>query len=249
MKNREEFMMSIRYLSILFLSLTLSLAGCGSSSSPGIVASQDAGGTEQVTEDSLATDEDSDADSAQNDSSEGTLTDSINTLSLPSLTETDCVWDEKGKLISETTHDSDGNPALNARGFYQAEYAYDQYGNIVKEEYYNTKKKLVNTVYGYARAEYTFYTDSNNKSHILTEDRYTADGARADLPGSYSYRRDVWDGDQILSSSFFGADGKLTRPTGGYAQILYDVKDKGKTFTVTKKYLDTDGSPLTGRNI
>ena len=40
--------------------------------------------------------------------------------------------------------------------------------------------------------------------------------------------------------------GALTRPTGGYARILYDVENTDSAYTVTKRYLDEDGTPLTG---
>ena len=38
-------------------------------------------------------------------------------LSIPAFTETDCVWDENGHLISETARGLNGGPALNSRGF------------------------------------------------------------------------------------------------------------------------------------
>ena len=43
-------------------------------------------------------------------------------LSIPTFTESDCVWDEAGNLISETVRDLSGAPAMNRRGFYRAEY-------------------------------------------------------------------------------------------------------------------------------
>ena len=109
-------------------------------------------------------------------------------------------------------------------------------------------KKPVDTVDGYAKAVYTYYTDHNGDSYVLTEDRYNQYGERADLEGSYSYRRDTWEDGQIISSKYFDADGNLTQPTGGYAQILYDYEPDrlAGTVTVTKRYLDADGNPLIG---
>ena len=53
----------------------------------------------------------------------------VEALSFPDITETNCVWDRDGNLIRETTKDLDGKPALNARGFYRAEYTWDGSGN------------------------------------------------------------------------------------------------------------------------
>ena len=167
-------------------------------------------------------------------------------LTLPALTETDCVWDEKGNLVSETAHDLNGQPALNTRGFYRAEYTWDDRGNQLTAAYYGLNGEPVTADRGYARMERTWFRDSSGTSHLLTEDRYAPDGSRAEIPGSYSYRRDVWEGDQILSSKYYNAAGELTRPTGGYAQILYDITEKDNTVTVVKRYCDVDGSLLRG---
>ena len=160
------------------------------------------------------------------------------TLSLPVFTETDCEWDAEGNLIRETARTLDGRPALNNRGFYRAEYAWDAHSNLISEAYFGLDGEPVDTDAGYARAEYTYFRDRSGKSHLLTEDRYAADGGRADIPGSYSYRRDTWEGQQILSTEYFDAEGKLTRPTGGYAQILYDIAQEAGMVTVTKRYRD-----------
>ena len=42
---------------------------------------------------------------------------------------------KNGNIIKETSHDLNGKPALNARGFYQAEYSWDEYGNMLTEAY------------------------------------------------------------------------------------------------------------------
>ena len=73
-------------------------------------------------------------------------------ISFPELTQTDCVWDGNGCLVSETAHDLDGNPALNSRGFYRAEYTWDEHGNKLSETYFGLNGELVvNTDIGYAR--------------------------------------------------------------------------------------------------
>ena len=41
-------------------------------------------------------------------------------LSFPAITETECSWDGDGNLAKETTHDMNGNPAMNSRGFCSA---------------------------------------------------------------------------------------------------------------------------------
>ena len=170
-----------------------------------------------------------------------------NALGIPTLTQTECTWDENGQVTEEISRDLNGKPAMNARGFYRAKYSYDSRGNLVSEEYFDTSGNAVATVDGYARAEYTYRTDGNGNSYVLTEDRYAADGSRADIPGSYSYRRDVWDGDQIVSSSFYNAQEELTRPGGGYARITYDTaRGKSNTLRITKTYYDADGSLLIG---
>ena len=55
------------------------------------------------------------------------------TLPFPVLTETDCEWDGNGNLVRETAHTPDGAPALNSRGFYQAEYTWDEHSNLLTE--------------------------------------------------------------------------------------------------------------------
>ena len=110
-------------------------------------------------------------------------------LSFPNVTETDCVWDDQSNLVSETSHDPDGNPALNNRGFYRAEYRWDDHNNLLSEAYYGLNGEPVTIDKGYSSAEYTYWIDRNEISHILTEDRYAPDGTRADIPGQYSYRR------------------------------------------------------------
>ena len=176
---------------------------------------------------------------------------SVNTasdLQLPELTETFCEWDQAGNVIRETACDLEGNPAMNARGFHRAEYTRNEYGDILTEEYYGLNGEPVDTIdTGYARAEYTYFTDSQERTCIMTEDRYAADGSRADIPDGYSYRRDTWENGNLRATEYYDAEGNLTRPTGGYAQILYEIEDeKDSAFSVTKRYLDEDGSPLIG---
>ena len=170
----------------------------------------------------------------------------VTLLSMPNFTETDCEWDEKGNLIRETAHTVDGQPALNSRGFYQAEYTWDEHDNLIAEAYYDLDGALVTMDAGYAAAEYVYDVDGQGNSRLLEEHRFMPDGSRASIPGSYSYRVDTWEGDQIVSSEFFDADGKLTRPIGGFAQILYQVERAGDQYTVTKRYLSDDGSALNG---
>ena len=162
-------------------------------------------------------------------------------LSIPVFTETDCEWDEGGKLIRETVHDLTGAPALNRNGYCRAEYTWDGNGKLLTEAYFGLNNELVDADGGYAKAVYTY---ENGK--LVAEDRYAADGSRANIANGYSYRRDTWEGDQLLSTSYYDAEGSLTRPSGGYAQIVYDVKNEAETKTITKRYLDKDGSALLG---
>ena len=171
----------------------------------------------------------------------------LSALALPVFTETACEWDEAGNLISETATDLSGAPALNDRGFHRAEYTWDGDNNLLSEAYFGLNGEPVVIDQGYARAEYTWGQNSRGESHILTEDRYAADGSRAQIPGSYSFRVDQWERDQILSSAWYDASGSLTRPTGGYARILYDVSADDAVTTVTKTYEDAAGNLLPGK--
>ena len=83
------------------------------------------------------------------------------TLSFPEVTETECVWDESGKLISETVHDPDGAPAVNSRGYHRAAYTWDDHFNLLSESYYGLDGQPVNIDKGYARAVFTYYIDQN----------------------------------------------------------------------------------------
>ena len=88
-------------------------------------------------------------------------------LLLPTITETDCEWNERGNLIRETTHDENGKPALNARGFQTTEYTWDERGNLLTEAFYGLKGELVDTDRCYARSETTWYTDEKGSDHVL----------------------------------------------------------------------------------
>ncbi|MBQ4226999.1 MAG: hypothetical protein II697_02240, partial [Clostridia bacterium] len=176
----------------------------------------------------------------------GALAQQDDALALPTFTQAALEWDNDGNLIGETVHDLEGQPALNARGYYRAQYEWDDRGNLLKEAYFGLNDEAVDIDAGYAWAEYLYYTDPTGAMHIACEDRYASDGSRAKMPGSYSYRRDTWDGVQILSTEYFDADGDLVRPTGGFAQVLYEAKLDKATYTVTKRYLDSDGMPLAG---
>ena len=133
-------------------------------------------------------------------------------IPLPVMTETDCEWDEAGNLVRETAHTLDGQPALNSRGFYRAEYMWDVHSNLLSEVYYGLDGNFIDTDTGYAWARYTYYKDRSGRYQVLTEDRYAADGSRASIPGSYSYRRDTWQGQELLATEYFDASGRLTRP-------------------------------------
>ena len=135
------------------------------------------------------------------------------------------IRDSSGNIISEITREQDGSPVLNDRGFYKGLYTYDNNGNLLTEAYYDTDEKLVNTSDGYARAVYAYHRDGSGQYHIVKEDRFAADGSRADIPGDFSYRRDEWDGNRILSTSFYGANDQLTCPKGGFAQLLYEYQN------------------------
>ena len=102
----------------------------------------------------------------------------IRALDLPVFTETDCVWDDAGNLISETAHDQSGAPALNSRGFYRAEYTYDKENNLLTEAYFGLEDEPVNADGGYAKAEFAYEKDPKGKTHLVSEDRYAADGSR-----------------------------------------------------------------------
>ena len=182
-------------------------------------------------------------------------------LHLPTMTETDCEWDEAGNLISETSHTADGQPALNAKGYYRAEYTWDEKNNPLTAAYFGLGGEPVAADTGYARVEYTWAEDSNGQSLLLSEQRYAPDGSTADIPGSYSVLRNTYgpatyvgsadnnivDGSWVLlATEYFAADGSLTRPTGGYAQIINDVVEDDTTRTVVTRYLDADGSALIG---
>ena len=95
-------------------------------------------------------------------------------LSFPTITETDCEWDENGNLIRETAHDLNGTPAMNSRGFYRAVYNWDGNNNLLTEAYFDTEGNPAVIDRGYARAKYTYYKTRNKTYTILTEDRYDA---------------------------------------------------------------------------
>lgn len=167
-------------------------------------------------------------------------------LELPEITETVCEWDANGNLVRETAYDLKGAPAVNTRGFAVAKYTWDEQGNKLVEAYYGLNGQPVDTAFGYASAAYTYMIGHDNVAHVLTEDRYAADGSRADVPGSYSYRIDRWDGETILSSEYFDAQGAYVRPAGGYARTIYSYDRSNDCVTVTKRYYDADGTLLNG---
>ena len=167
-------------------------------------------------------------------------------LRMPAYSLTDCEWNENGQLISETAHDADGNPAVNSRGFHKAEYTWDAKGNPLTESYTGMNGEPVVADSGYAKAVFTYENNSKGVPHIVAEDRYDADGNRASIPGNYSYRRDIWDGDQIFSTSYYDAAGNLTQPTGGYARILYSLEEDENAVVITKWYEDANGNALLG---
>lgn len=167
-------------------------------------------------------------------------------LTFPELTETICEWDGEGNLIAETVKDLSGRPALNSKGYASARYTWDEQGNKLTEAYFDLNGNPADTVFGYARAEFTYFVDHREVSHVLTEDRYAADGSRADIPGSYSYRVDTWQGETILASEYFDASGNYTRPAGGYARVIYDHEYDGNYEIVTKRCYDVAGNILPG---
>ena len=103
-------------------------------------------------------------------------------LSFPDVTQTDCAWDN-GNLISETVHDLNGLPAVNSRGFYRAEYSWDERGNLLSEVYYGLNGEKAVADQGYAYAVYTYFTDRNENSHILTVVASPSSVRIAHLPG------------------------------------------------------------------
>ena len=167
-------------------------------------------------------------------------------LRMPKYTQTDCVWDGNGNIISETAHTISGEPAVNNRGFYKAEYTWDKNGNPLTESYTGLNGEPVVADGGYAKAVFTYENNSKGVPHLVAEDRYDAEGNRAVIPGSYSYRRDIWDGDQIFSTTYYDAEGSVTQPTGGYARILYSLEEDENAVVITKRYEAADGTPILG---
>ena len=123
--------------------------------------------------------------------SAGALAQQDDALALPTFTQAVLEWDNDGNLIGETVLDLEGQPALNARGYYRAQYEWDDRGNLLREAYFGLNDEAVDIDAGYAWAEYVYYTDTKGATHIESEDRYASDGSRAKMPGSYSYRRDA----------------------------------------------------------
>ncbi|MDO4418409.1 MAG: hypothetical protein Q4C02_09065, partial [Eubacteriales bacterium] len=243
MRKHVGFWSKVRIAPAALLAVSILVSGCASSS-------QGSGDSGQGATDSRAAETETNSNTGEDSTDAAASVAGVsaeNALPIPALTQTECTWDENGKVTGEVSRDLDGRPAMNARGFHEARYSYDSHGNLTLEEYFDTSGNVVATVDGYARAEYTYRTDGGGNSYVLTEDRYAADGTRADIPGGYSYRRDEWDGDQILSTSFYDAQDELTRPTGGYARITYDARQgKRGVLEITKTYYDADGSLLIG---
>ena len=167
-------------------------------------------------------------------------------LRMPQYTHTDSEWDENGRLINETAYDVNNNPALNTRGFHKAVYTWDAFGNPLTESYTGLNGEPVVADGGYAKVIYTYENNSEGVPHLVTEDRFNAEGGRASIPGGYSYRRDIWDGDQIFSTTYYDAQGSVTQPTGGYARILYSREEDENAIVITKRYEGVDGISLLG---
>ena len=167
-------------------------------------------------------------------------------LRLPAYTQTECEWDESGRLISETAHDVNGEPAINSRGFYKAEYTWDENNNPLTETFTGLNGEPVNADSGYAKAVFAYENNSKGIPHLVSEERYDANGNPASILGSYSSRRDIWENDQIISTSYYDADGNLTQPTGGYARILYTREEDENIIVITQQFEAADGTPLLG---
>ncbi|MBQ6398752.1 MAG: hypothetical protein IJI21_01385, partial [Clostridia bacterium] len=164
-------------------------------------------------------------------------------LALPVFTQTECEWDDAGRLISETAYDAEGNPAVNRRGFHRAEYAYDEAGNLLSEAFFGLQDEPVVSTAGYASRVLAY---EGSDRHLVSEDKYAADGSRAEIPGGYSFRRDTWQDGLIRATEFFNAAGDSVQPTGGYARILYEVQEDENALIITKSYLSAEGKPLIG---
>ena len=170
---------------------------------------------------------------------------------------------ETGQILTETSCDAEGNPAVNSKGYVTDAYEYDSNGYRIRQTYYDAEGTVFsrkNGVAGYAwtrtpggrlRTEttldaegsplevngYTTVMKDYNRDRMLQSETYCDEAGNPVINSSgYAVKTFEYNGNKRKSrEDFYDMEGNRVNGSGGYASITYEYTDGG-SLALTRYY-------------
>ncbi len=161
------------------------------------------------------------------------------------------IYDEEKRVIREEYYDHAGQPMTNNKGIYQKVNEYNEYGKVSKEVYFDGDGKPMACPDGYAGLE-RMYNDQGDSIATLY---LNETGELIQAPGKeFAYstttqRKDLAEDEEAGKTvyiEYYGTDGQLMTLTTGYAAVLRQTDEQGRT--TREVYFDKDGNKVVQKN-
>ena len=174
-------------------------------------------------------------------------------------------YDKWGNLAKISAYDKDGHLADQTKdmpGYAVETYVNDEFGNTIKESYYDAKGALTKGPWGYAVVTYGYdqygfisklcIYDENQKEKPFDDDACTY--YEKDEKGNTIKRRERFSEERmkydekgnLIEKKYFDANGNSVISADGYATVTREYDEKGNL--IEEKYFDTNGNPVINAN-
>ena len=156
------------------------------------------------------------------------------------------IYDENKRVIKEEYYDHNNQPVTNQRGVYQTAYEYNENGKIAKEAYFDSEGKTMTCPDGYAGLERMYNDQGNNIATLYLNEN----GELISTPGKeYAYaittskEEETTENEATVKTvyiEYYGTDRQLMNLSSGYAAVLRQTDEQGRT--IREVYYDKDGN-------
>lgn len=141
-----------------------------------------------------------------------------------------------GRLVRESYFDTQGKPVLVPAGYAAISLEYDGMGNVSAETYFGVDGEPVNAVNGYARKEREY----DDASHAVVERTLDEAGKPVVSASGYAEVHRAYDGNHLLSESYYDAEGRPQPQAAGHVAISQEWFGDD---LISRTYLDAGGMP------
>ena len=142
-------------------------------------------------------------------------------------------------LTEESFFDGQGNPVnLTDRLYSKRQLAYDEAGNCILEQYFDSEGSPVCSNSGYAEIKRAF----DGKKHVIDEAYFDVDGSGKLMPNGYAEIKREYSGNDLVKEVYFDGQGNpVNRMDVLYSAIEIEYNENHNR--VKEYYFNADGAP------